>query len=182
MPPNSYSGEIDTALILQRPIVPARYINKRDNLFVLIDEAHRTTTGDLGNYLMAALPNATYFGFTGTPVDKILYGKGTFKIFGREDEKGYLDKYSIAESIEDGTTVPLHYTLAPNEIRVPKEILEKEFFALMEKEGVSDVEELNKLLDRAVSLKNFLKSKDRVNKVAQFVSKHYKENVKRMKK
>jgi len=155
-------------------------INKRDNIFVLIDEAHRTTTGDLGNYLMAALPDATYFGFTGTPIDKILYGKGTFKIFGKEDEKGYLDKYSIAESIEDGTTLPLHYTLAPSEIRVPKKMLEKEFFALMEKEGVSDVEELNKLLDKAVSLKNFLKSKDRVKKVAEFVAKHYKENVEPM--
>lgn len=155
-------------------------INTRDNIFVLVDEAHRTTTGDLGNYLMAALPNATYFGFTGTPVDKILYGKGTFKIFGREDEKGYLDKYSIAESIEDGTTVPLHYTLAPNEIRVPKEMLEKEFFALMDKEGVSDIEELNKLLEKAVNLRNFLKSKDRVKKVAEFVAKHYKENVEPM--
>jgi len=155
-------------------------INKRDNIFVLIDEAHRTTTGDLGNYLMAALPDATYFGFTGTPIDKILYGKGTFKIFGKEDEKGYLDKYSIAESIEDGTTVPLHYTLAPSEIRVPKEMLEKEFFALMEKEGVSDVEELDKLLDKAISLKNFLKSEDRVKKVAEFVAKHYKENVEPM--
>jgi len=155
-------------------------INKRDNIFVLIDEAHRTTTGDLGNYLMAALPDATYFGFTGTPIDKILYGKGTFKIFGKEDEKGYLDKYSIAESIEDGTTLPLHYTLAPSEIRVPKEMLEKEFFALMEKEGVSDVEELNKLLDKAVSLKNFLKSDGRVKKVAEFVAKHYKENVEPM--
>ncbi len=155
-------------------------INKRDNIFVLIDEAHRTTTGDLGNYLMAALPDATYFGFTGTPIDKILYGKGTFKIFGKEDDKGYLDKYSIAESIEDGTTVPLHYTLAPSEIRVPKEMLEKEFFALMEKEGVSDVEELNKLLDKAVNLKNFLKSEDRVKKVAEFVAKHYKENVEPM--
>ncbi len=155
-------------------------INKRENIFVLIDEAHRTTTGDLGNYLMAALPDATYFGFTGTPIDKILYGKGTFKIFGKEDKKGYLDKYSIAESIEDGTTVPLHYTLAPSEIRVPEEMLEKEFFALMEKEGVSDVEELNKLLDKAVSLKNFLKSEDRVKKVAEFVAKHYKENVEPM--
>lgn len=155
-------------------------INKRNNIFVLVDEAHRTTTGDLGNYLMAALPNATYFGFTGTPVDRILYGKGTFKIFGKDDEKGYLDKYSIAESIEDGTTVPLHYTLAPNEIRVPKEMLEKEFFALMDKEGVSDIEELNKLLEKAVSLKNFLKSKDRVKKVAEFVARHYKENVEPM--
>ena len=155
-------------------------INTRDNIFVLVDEAHRTTGGDLGNFLMAALPNATYFGFTGTPIDKILYGKGTFKIFGKEDDKGYLDKYSIAESIEDGTTVPLHYTLAPSEIRVPKEMLEKEFFELMEKEGVSDVEELNKLLDKSVNLKNFLKSKDRVKKVAEFVARHYKENVEPM--
>src|SRR5439155_227692 len=76
-------------------------INTRDNVFVLIDEAHRSTGGDLGNYLMAALPNATLIGFTGTPIDKTAYGKGTFKVFGKEDEEGYLDKYSIAESIAD---------------------------------------------------------------------------------
>jgi len=43
-------------------------LNGRDNIYVLIDEAHRTTGGDLGNYLMAGLPNATFIGFTGTPV------------------------------------------------------------------------------------------------------------------
>lgn len=158
----------------------AKDINTRETIFVLIDEAHRTTSGDLGNYLMAALPNATYFGFTGTPIDKILYGKGTFKVFGKEDDKGYLDKYSIAESIEDGTTLPLHYTLAPNEMLVPREILEKEFYAMMEKEGVSDIEELNKILDRAVNTKNFLKATDRVEKVARYVALHYRENVEPM--
>jgi type I restriction enzyme R subunit len=66
---------------------------------------------------MGALPNATYLGFTGTPIDKTAYGKGTFKVFGADDAKGYLDKYSIRESVEDGTTVPLHYALAPNELR-----------------------------------------------------------------
>lgn len=74
-------------------------LNKRKNLFVLIDEAHRTTGGDLGNFLMAGLPNATFIGFTGTPVDKTAYGKGTFKTFGCEDDKGYLHKYSISDSI-----------------------------------------------------------------------------------
>ena len=73
----------------------------RDNVFVLVDEAHRTTGGDLGNYLMGALPNATYIGFTGTPIDKTAYGKGTFKTFGIDDDKGYLDKYSIRESIQE---------------------------------------------------------------------------------
>ena len=155
-------------------------INKRDNIFVLIDEAHRTTSSDLGNYLVAALPNATYFGFTGTPIDKITYGRGTFKVFGKDDEKGYLDKYTIAESIEDGTTVPLHYALAPSEIRVPQDMLEKEFYALMEQEGVTDVDELNKLLERSVNLRNFLKSDDRVQKVAAFAAKHYQENVEPM--
>src|SRR2546426_5745399 len=80
-------------------------LNLRKNIFVLIDEAHRTTAGDLGNFLMAGLPNATFIGFTGTPVDKTAYGKGTFKTFGGEDDKGYLHKYSIAESIQDGTTL-----------------------------------------------------------------------------
>ena len=152
-------------------------LNTRSNIYVLIDEAHRTTGGDLGNFLMAGLPNATYIGFTGTPVDKTAYGKGTFKTFGCEDDKGYLHKYSIAESIEDGTTLPLYYQLATNELLVPHDTLEVEFLALAEAEGVADIEELNKILERAVNLRNFLKGKQRVRKVAQFVAKHYLDNV-----
>lgn len=152
-------------------------LNTRKNIYVLIDEAHRTTGGDLGNFLMAGLPNASYIGFTGTPVDKTAYGKGTFKTFGVDDDQGYLHKYSIAESIDDGTTLPLYYNLAPNDMLVPHELMEKEFFALAETEGIADIEELNKILDRAVNLKNFLKGKDRVQKVAQYVADHYRENV-----
>jgi type I restriction enzyme R subunit len=152
-------------------------INTRSNVFVLIDEAHRTTTGDLGNYLVSALPNATLIGFTGTPIDRTAYGKGTFKVFGLYDEKGYLDKYSIAESIQDGTTVPLKYALAPNALRVPKDQLEREFLSLAEAEGVADIDDLNRILDRAVNLKNFLKADDRVEKVANFVAEHFRTNM-----
>jgi type I restriction enzyme R subunit len=149
----------------------------RANVFVFVDEAHRTTSGDLGNYLVGALPNATMIGFTGTPIDRVAYGRGTFKVFGKDDEQGYLDKYSIAESIEDGTTLPLHYTLAPNDIRVPREQLEREFLDLVEAEGVGDIEELNRILDRAVNLKAFLKARERVERVARFVADHFRENV-----
>ncbi|MCH7228972.1 type I restriction endonuclease subunit R [Haloferula sp. A504] len=149
----------------------------RSNVFVLIDEAHRSTGGDLGNYLMAALPNATLIGFTGTPIDKTEYGKGTFKVFGKDDEQGYLDKYSIKESMEDGTTLRLRYAHAPSEMTVDGELLEKEFLSLAEGEGVSDVDELNKILDKAVKLKAFLKSKDHVRSVAAFVKEHFTENV-----
>ncbi len=155
-------------------------LNTRSNIFVLVDEAHRSTGGDLGNYLMGALPNATFIGFTGTPIDKTSHGKGTFKVFGGEDPGGYLDKYSIKESIEDGTTVPLHYQMAPNDLIVDREAMEKEFWSLAELEGVADVEEINRVLDRAVTLKNMLKNRDRVNKIAEFVAKHFREVVEPM--
>lgn len=172
---DDYRGIIVTMIHKFRDM-PAN-LNKRSNIYVLIDEAHRTTGGDLGNFLMAGLPNATFLGFTGTPVDKTAYGKGTFKTFGCEDDRGYLHKYSIADSIEDGTTLPLYYQLAPNEMLVPHETLDKEFLSLAEAEGVADIEELNKILERAVNLKNFLKGKERIQKVAEFVSEHYRENV-----
>lgn len=153
-------------------------INTRENVFVLIDEAHRTTTGDLRNYLMGALPNATYIGFTGTPIDKTKYGKGTFLIFGKDDPPhGYLDKYSIAESIEDGATVPLHYSLAPNEFTIEKELLEKEFLDLAESEGVSDIEELNKVLEKAVNLRNAIKSRNCIQKTAEYIAQHFTEYI-----
>ncbi len=153
-------------------------INERGNVFVLVDEAHRTTGGDLGNYLMGALPNATYIGFTGTPIDRSAHGKGTFKVFGVDDpQRRYLDKYSIKESIQDGTTVRLHYALAPNELRVDRDVLEAEFLDLADAEGVSDVEELNRVLDRAVNLKNMLKNEQRVERIARFVAKHFTETV-----
>lgn len=149
----------------------------RDNVYVFIDEAHRSVARDLGTYLMAAVPKATIIGFTGTPIARTAQGDSTFQIFGSEDEHGYLDKYAIAESIEDETTLPIKHMMAPSTMTVPAEQLDKEFFALAEVEGVTDVEELNKVLDRAVGLRTFLSADDRIEKVAAFVAEHFKENV-----
>ena len=151
--------------------------NLRDNIYVFIDEAHRSVAKNLGTYLMAAVPNATIIGFTGTPIARTEYGEGTFKIFGADDELGYLDKYTIAESIEDETTLPIRHTMAPSEMTVPAERLDEEFFALADTEGVTDIDELNRVLDRAVGLRTFLSADDRIEKVAAFVAEHFKENV-----
>ena len=151
--------------------------NTRDNIYVYIDEAHRSVAKELGTYLMAALPNSTIIGFTGTPIARTEHGEGTFKIFGADDDQGYLDKYSIAESIEDETTLPIRHMMAPSEMSVPAEQLDKEFFELAEMEGVTDVEELNRVLDRTVGLRTFLAADDRIEKVASFVADHFKENV-----
>lgn len=154
-------------------------INERQNIIVFVDEAHRTQEGELGVYMRAALPNAFYFGFTGTPVDKTKVGQGTFSTFGFEDKPhGYLDKYSITDSLRDGTTVPIQYTFAPNKFLVPMEILEQEFFKLVEEKAVTSIEDLDKkVLDRALKLRNLLKAKSRVEKVAEFVARHFRENV-----
>lgn len=149
----------------------------RENVYVFIDEAHRSVAKDLGTYLMAAVPRATIIGFTGTPIANTAQGEGTFKIFGAQDERGYLDKYSIAESIEDETTLPIKHTMAPSEMTISAEQLDKEFFSLAGAEGVTDIEELNKVLDRAVGIRSFLTADDRVEKVAAFVAEHFRGSV-----
>lgn len=149
----------------------------RDNIYVFIDEAHRSVAKDLGSYLMAAVPNATIIGFTGTPVGSSKDGSGSFEIFGAQDEEGYLDRYTIIESIEDETTLPIRYMLAPSSMRMSAEDLDEQFFALAAEEEITDVQELNTVLDKAVGLRTFLGADDRVENVATFVAKHFRENV-----
>jgi len=151
--------------------------SNRENIYVFIDEAHRSVAADLGTYLMAAVPKATIIGFTGTPVGDSKAGSGSFRIFGSQDEGGFLDKYSIVESIRDETTLPIKYMLAPSTMTMTNEEIEEQFFALAEEEDVTDVDELNKVLDRAVGLRAFLGAEDRVEKVAKFVAEHFRENV-----
>lgn len=119
-----------------------KHINKRNNIIILIDEAHRSQEGDLGNYMHGALPNAFYFGFTGTPIDRGKIGRGTFATFGYPEEP-YLDKYSIDESIADKTTVPLYYTLTPTDLHVDKNTLEEEFFKVVDEEGAASKEAID---------------------------------------
>ncbi len=157
--------------------LPARLVTRSD-VYVLIDEAHRSTGGDLGNFLMGALPAATFIGFTGTPIARTEKGVGTFKTFGLQDVDGYLDKYPISESIRDRTTLKLRHALAPGQLVLDEALLEREFLALSESEGLSDIDELNRVLERAVNLRTFLKAQARVEKVASFVSQHFRENVK----
>lgn len=87
-------------------------INDRENIIVLIDEAHRSQEEDLGSRLRATFKNAFFFGFTGTPIDR--NDRNTHRTFGVTTDDGkaerYLDYYSIKQAIADGATVPVHYT------------------------------------------------------------------------
>ena len=154
-----------------------KHVNERDNIIVLVDEAHRSQEGDLGNYMRGALPNAYYFGFTGTPIDRTKVGKGTFKAFGYPPNEPYLDKYTINESIEDGTTVPLYYKFIKTERCVDRNTLEEEFFRIVEEEGIASIEGINRVIERAEKLKAVLKAKDGIDKIAKHIAEHYKKFV-----
>ena len=89
--------------VLEAPSGPLIHLNDADNVFVMIDEAHRTQYGSLASRMRAALPNATFLGFTGTPIDKG-FQRTTLGTFG-----DLIDSYTIPQSVEDGATVPILY-------------------------------------------------------------------------
>ncbi|MDD5306954.1 MAG: HsdR family type I site-specific deoxyribonuclease, partial [Deltaproteobacteria bacterium] len=82
-----------------------------DNIFVLVDEAHRTQYRSLAANLRRALPNACFFGFTGTPIDK--QDRSTLQTFGP-----YIDTYTIEQAVADGATVPIFYESRLPDLRV----------------------------------------------------------------
>lgn len=110
-------------------------LNMRDNIILMVDEAHRTQEGDLGEKMRLALPNAFFFGLTGTPINRL--DKNTFKTFGAiEDKSGYMSKYSFSDSIRDKATLPLNFEPVPIDLHVDKDSLNQAFDELTD--GLSD--------------------------------------------
>ena len=150
-------------------------LNTRDNIIVLIDEAHRTQEGDLGRSMRAALPNAFLFGLTGTPVNKA--DKNTFWAFGsEEDQGGYMSRYTFHDSIRDKATLELHFEPRLVDVHVDKEMLDKAFEEFKESAALTD-EEADALNKKSAKLSAFLKSPERVTKIVKDISEHFNEKV-----
>ncbi|MDA7642386.1 HsdR family type I site-specific deoxyribonuclease, partial [Gammaproteobacteria bacterium] len=150
-------------------------MNNRDNIIVLVDEAHRTQEGELGRQMRAALPNAFLFGLTGTPVNKA--DKNTFWAFGsNEDEGGYMSRYTFQDSIRDEATLPLHFEPRLIDVHVDRSELDKAFADFKEIKGLTD-EEADALNKKSAKMAAFLKAPERVEKIVLDISEHYKEKV-----
>ena len=147
-------------------------LNLRDNIIIMVDEAHRTQEGDLGERMRAALPNAFFFGLTGTPINRI--DKNTFRTFGAtEDKSGYLSRYTFSDSIRDNATLPLNFEPVPVELHVDKDKIDTEFDALTETLSDTDRAELSK----RVNMKAIMYDPKRIRKVCEHIVKHYKEKI-----
>lgn len=148
-------------------------LSSRDDIVCLIDEAHRTQEGDLGDRMRAALPNAFFFGMTGTPINRT--DRNTFRNFGAKEDPGrYLDRYSQSESIEDGATLPIHFEPRGTEFTLDPEALDREFDRLA---GTLPEEEKRLLTKRTARMERLFKSSERIQLVCADIVKHFHEHV-----
>ncbi len=148
-------------------------MNKRENIIVMVDEAHRTQEGDLGRKMRSALPNAFLFGLTGTPINRA--DKNTFWAFGAEqDQGGYMSRYTFQESIRDNATLPLHF-----EPRLPDYHIDKDGLDVAFKELANDLSEQdrNTLSQKAARMSVFLKTPERVKTIVSDIVEHFKAHV-----
>ncbi|MDR0348027.1 MAG: HsdR family type I site-specific deoxyribonuclease [Tannerella sp.] len=148
-------------------------MNLRDNIILMVDEAHRTQEGNLGARMRAALPNAFLFGLTGTPINKS--DRNTFWAFGEEtDEGGYMSRYTFQDSIRDNATLPLHFEPRLLDIHIDKEQIDVAFNEL-----ANDLDEEQKaiLTKTAAKMNEFLKSPQRITHICEDIVVHFREKV-----
>ena len=149
-------------------------LNERDNIILMVDEAHRTQEGNLGEKMRNALPNAFFFGLTGTPINKL--DKNTFRTFGAaEDASGYMSRYSFADSIRDGATLPLNFEPVPVELHVNQDIVDEEFDRLAREAGLTPEEKSNVV--KRVRMEAIMKSPKRIQKVCEHIVNHFNTKV-----
>ena len=140
-------------------------LTERDDIFVLVDEAHRTQYKDLAENMRTALPNANFVAFTGTP----LLGKRrlTNQWFG-----DYVSEYNFAQSVEDGSTVPLFYSRRVPEVGLQNNFLDDDIVDIIEDEDLNDDEA--RLLENSSSrILEVIKRDDRLDKVAKDIAHHF---------
>lgn len=150
-------------------------LDPRDNIIAMVDEAHRSQEGDLGQRMREALPNAFLFGLTGTPINK--RDRNTFMWFGSpEDEGGYLSRYSFHDSIRDGATLPLHFEPRLSELHIDQDGIDAAFEELAEDESLSERDKIT-LSKKAASIEVLIKTPSRIAKIAADIADHFKAKV-----
>ena len=149
-------------------------LNMRENIIVLVDEAHRTQEGDLGECMRTALPNAFFFGLTGTPINK--RDKNTFKCFGaEEDHGGYMSKYTFQDSIDDGATLELNFREVPVQLHLDEANLQAAFDDMARENNLTDEEKDQ--LTRGTKVEAFFTSPKRIHEVCVNIVEHYRQYV-----
>ena len=158
-------------------------LTDRDDVIVISDEAHRSQygleekvdpkTGEIkigaARRIRNALPNATYIGFTGTPISKS--DRSTREVFGN-----YIDIYDMTQSVEDGATVPISYESRIAEIKLDETVLAKiddKYWELREEAEEHNIERSKRELSKMESL---LGAPEIIDDICADIVQHYENN------
>ena len=160
----------------------------RDDILVLVDEAHRSHYGleatvklnletmeaykkyGTAKFLHDALPNAIYIGFTGTPVET--KDKSTSSIFG-----DVIDTYDMTQAILDGSTVPISYESRMARVGLNQKILDEidRYYAFVEELGIADDIAINKSKQMMATISQVIEDSDRLELIVKDIISHYEE-------
>lgn len=145
---------------------PMPVLSERSDIIVITDEAHRSQYDQLAANMRAALPNASFLGFTGTP---LIQGEEsrTREVFG-----DYVSVYDFAQSVRDGATVPLFYEARKPELQLDTKDLQDDLDDLLE-EAMLDEEQEAKLQRQFGRQYQIITAPDRLDKVADDMARHF---------
>ncbi|MBP6057894.1 MAG: type I restriction endonuclease subunit R [Nitrosomonas sp.] len=140
-------------------------LSARNDIIVIVDEAHRTQYKSLAENMRKGLPRANYLAFTGTP------------LLGRERKTnawfgGYVSEYNFQQSMDDGATVPLFYQKRVPEVLIQNEGLSEEFYQILEDENLDEAQQA-KLEKRFSTEIEVIKRDDRLEKIARDIVYHF---------
>ncbi len=145
---------------------PMPVLSDRSDVIVITDEAHRSQYDQLAANMRAALPNAAFIGFTGTPLIQVEESR-TREVFG-----DYVSVYDFAQSVKDGATVPLFYEARKPELQMNADELREDMEALLDEAALDEAQEerLNREFSRQYHL---ITRDDRLDKVAEDLALHF---------
>ncbi|WP_280770075.1 type I restriction endonuclease subunit R [Salipaludibacillus daqingensis] len=142
-------------------------LSTSENIFVMIDESHRSQYKGLAMNMRTAMPNACYLGFTGTPIDK--EDKSTTATFGP-----YIDKYTIEQAVDDGATVPIFYEARLSNLHVHGETLDQLFDRKFRDYDEDTREEIKK---KYANEQAIISSPKRIEQIALDIIEHYQTHI-----
>ncbi len=140
-------------------------LSDRDDIIVIVDEAHRTQYKDLAENMREGLKNGQYLAFTGTPL--LGRDRKTNQWFG-----DYVSEYNFQQSVDDGATVPLFYEKRVPRVLIQNKDLSEEFYEIIEDENLDDAQQA-KLEHKFAAEVEVIKRPDRLEKIAQDIVSHF---------
>jgi type I restriction enzyme R subunit len=140
-------------------------LSDRNDIVVIVDEAHRTQYRTFAENMRAGLPNAQFLAFTGTPL--LGRGRKTNAWFG-----DYVSEYNFQQSMDEGATVPLFYEKRVPEVLIQNETLSEEFYEILEDENLDEAQQA-KLEKKFAQELEVIKRDDRLETIARDIVYHF---------